>query len=70
MTAVSKGEIKQRKKGKFGFASMSPEKQRAIASKGGIMAHRKGKGHEWTPKEASAAGRIGGKKRADTYAKI
>jgi general stress protein YciG len=40
---------------------MSPEKQRAIASKGGQAAHRKGTAHEFTPEEARKAGRLGGK---------
>ncbi len=40
---------------------MSREKQRAIASKGGIAAHKKGTAHEWTSAEARAAGRKGGK---------
>jgi uncharacterized protein len=43
-----------------GFASMSPEKQREIASKGGRAAHEKGTAHEWTPDEARSAGRKGG----------
>jgi general stress protein YciG len=43
-----------------GFASMSPEKQREIARKGGRAAHEKGTAHEWTPEEARAAGRKGG----------
>ncbi len=43
-----------------GFASMSPEKQREIASKGGRAAHMKGTAHEWTSEEARAAGRKGG----------
>ena len=43
-----------------GFASMSPEKQREIASKGGRAAHEKGTAHEWTPEEARNAGRKGG----------
>ena len=43
-----------------GFASMSPEQQREIASKGGQAAHRKGVAHEWTSEEARAAGRKGG----------
>jgi uncharacterized protein len=43
-----------------GFASMSAEKQRAIASKGGRAAHAKGTAHQWTKKEAAAAGRRGG----------
>src|SRR5215213_9278496 len=45
---------------KRGFASMDPEKQRAIASKGGRAAHAKGTAHEFTPEEARAAGRKGG----------
>ena len=43
-----------------GFASMSLDKQREIASKGGRAAHEKGTAHEWTPDEARAAGRKGG----------
>ena len=43
-----------------GFGSMSPEKQREIASKGGRAAHLKGTAHEWTKDEARAAGRKGG----------
>jgi len=53
----------QTKKGntsKRGFASMDREKQRAIASKGGKASHESGKGHEFTPEEARAAGRKGG----------
>ncbi len=45
---------------KRGFASMDPNKQRAIASKGGKAAHAKGTAHEFTPEEAAAAGRKGG----------
>ncbi len=45
---------------KRGFASMSPEKQREIARKGGRAAHEKGTAHEWTPEEARAAGSKGG----------
>ena len=43
-----------------GFASMSEEKKRAIASKGGRAAHALGKAHKWTSEEAQAAGRKGG----------
>ena len=43
-----------------GFASMSADKQREIASKGGRAAHEKGTAHEWTPDEARTAGRKGG----------
>lgn len=45
-----------------GFASMSREKQREIASKGGKAAHKKGTAHEWTSEEARKAGRIGGQR--------
>lgn len=48
------------RKERRGFASMSPEKQREIASKGGRAAHEKGTAHEWTPEEARTAGRKGG----------
>ena len=44
-----------------GFASMSPDKQRSIASKGGRAAHQKGTAHEWSSEEAKEAGRKGGK---------
>jgi uncharacterized protein len=47
-------------KSKRGFASMDPEKQREIASKGGKAAHQKGTAHEFTPEEAREAGRKGG----------
>ncbi len=43
-----------------GFASMSEEKQRMIASKGGKAAHQSGNAHEFTPDEARKAGRLGG----------
>jgi general stress protein YciG len=53
---VKTGEQKERR----GFASMSPEKQREIASKGGRAAHEKGTAHEWSVDEARSAGRKGG----------
>jgi general stress protein YciG len=43
-----------------GFASMNPEKQREIASRGGKAAHAQGRAHEFTADEARAAGRKGG----------
>ena len=43
-----------------GFAAMSPEKQREIASLGGKAAHAKGTAHEFSPEEAREAGRKGG----------
>ena len=54
------GEQPVRRKERRGFASMSPEKQREIASKGGRAAHTKGTAHEWTSEEARSAGRKGG----------
>ena len=53
---MNSGEHKERR----GFASMTPEKQREIASKGGRAAHAKGTAHEWTSEEARQAGRKGG----------
>ncbi len=43
-----------------GFASMDPELQRAIASKGGKAAHQSGNAHRFTSEEAREAGRKGG----------
>jgi general stress protein YciG len=39
---------------------MSASRQREIASKGGLAAHKKGTAHEWTAEEAREAGRKGG----------
>ena len=49
-----------RVKGKQGFASMTPEKKRDIASKGGKSAHALGRAHTWDVDEAREAGRKGG----------
>lgn len=43
-----------------GFASMTPEKRRQIASLGGRAAHRKGTAHTRTKETARDAGRKGG----------
>lgn len=59
MNEAVKGQAGERKE-RRGFASMSPEKQREIASKGGRAAHQKGTAHEWTSEEARSAGRKGG----------
>jgi uncharacterized protein len=49
-------------KSKRGFASMDPEAQREIASKGGRSAHAQGVAHEFESNEkAREAGRKGGK---------
>lgn len=43
-----------------GFARLSPEQRKAIASAGGKAAHAQGTAHRWTAEEASEAGRKGG----------
>jgi general stress protein YciG len=45
---------------KRGFAAMSPELQREIASRGGKAAHAKGTAHRFTSEEAKIAGQKGG----------
>lgn len=45
---------------KRGFAAMSPEKQKSIASQGGKAAHAAGTAHEFTSEEAREAGKKGG----------
>lgn len=48
------------KKNRRGFAAMSPERQKQIASEGGRAAHRLGVAHQWNSNEAREAGRKGG----------
>jgi general stress protein YciG len=38
-----------------GFAAMTPDQQKEIASKGGKAAHASGRAHQFTPDEARAA---------------
>lgn len=52
--------VAERKGRGRGFASMDPQKQREIASKGGRAAHVQGTAHEWSSDEARQAGRKGG----------
>jgi uncharacterized protein len=55
-------------KARRGFAVMSPEKRREIASKGGRAAHEQGVAHQWTADEARLAGHKGGcASRASRY---
>ncbi len=42
-----------------GLAAMSPERRKEIASKGGRTSQARGTAHQWTPEEASAAGKKG-----------
>lgn len=61
MTSMALNNDRKRSgKSARGFASMDPEKQRQIASKGGKAAHEKGTAHKFTSEEARAAGRKGG----------
>ena len=60
MNDAANGRLTSERKERRGFASMTPEKQREIASKGGRAAHQKGTAHEWTSEEARSAGRKGG----------
>ena len=53
-------DLKNGSRSTRGFASMDPDKQRAIASKGGKAAHESGNAHQFTPDEAREAGRKGG----------
>ena len=43
-----------------GFACLTPEQRRAIASMGGQKSHRNGTAHKFTREKASAAGKKGG----------
>jgi general stress protein YciG len=47
-------------KSKRGFAAMSLEQRRRIASLGGKAAQKRRTGHRWDHEEAAAAGRKGG----------
>ena len=47
-------------KARRGFAAMSPETQRRIASAGGKASHASGRGHRFSADEAREAGRKGG----------
>lgn len=48
---------KSRPKKQRGFAVLSPEKKREIASMGGKAAHEHGRAHRFTSEEARAAGK-------------
>lgn len=43
-----------------GFAAMSQERRREIASRGGKAAHQQGVAHKWSSEEARKAGKKGG----------
>mgnify|MGYP001428333074 CR=1 FL=1 len=48
-------------KARRGFAAMDRSAVRAIARKGGLVAHARGKAHQFTAEEAREAGRKGGR---------
>lgn len=52
----AKASVRHSDTGNRGFAAMTPEKQREIASEGGRAAHEKGTAHEFTSEEARRAG--------------
>jgi general stress protein YciG len=56
MTAIATDEPKKNR----GFASMTPDRQREIASNGGKAAHAGGRAHRFTIEEARCAGRKAG----------
>ena len=47
--------------GRRGFAALTPERRRELASKGGKAVHAAGTGHQFTIEEARAAGSKGGR---------
>jgi general stress protein YciG len=57
---MSVDKVLDDEKSRRGFASMSSDRQREIASKGGRAAHLQGRAHEFTTDEARVAGRKGG----------
>ncbi len=57
---MQENERQEQQKSRRGFAAMSAERQREIASQGGRAAHQQGVAHEWSTEEARAAGKKGG----------
>lgn len=55
--AVADALIAPPVRAKRGFAVLSPEKKREIASMGGKAAHQHGRAHRFTSEEARAAGK-------------
>lgn len=64
MADMTQASGNDRQRSGRGFASMDPDKQRAISSKGGRAAHRSGNAHEFDSQQAREAGRLGGRARA------
>lgn len=53
-----------------GFAAMTPERRKEIAIKGGKTAQAQGRGHQFTPDEARAAGKKGGATTAAIHGRM
>lgn len=68
LSFIGNNNSKKTGRGNQGFASMSKERQREIASKGGKAAHAQGTAHEWSSSEAADAGRKGGKNKSQKVA--
>lgn len=54
---------------KRGFARLTPEQRREIASQGGKAAHQMGRAHQWSKAEAAAAQQKGLEARRANKAK-
>jgi len=52
--------VTETRRGRTGFASMDPEKQKEIARRGGQMAQSSGKAHKFTQAETRRGGQKGG----------
>lgn len=59
-TTLATAPISQPAAAPHGFAALSPERRREIASQGGKASHRGRTGHEWNREAAREAGRKGG----------
>ena len=57
--AARRAELRAANPAPHGFAAMTPERRREVASRGGKAAHASGNAHQWTPEEALAAGKKG-----------
>ncbi|MEJ6023325.1 KGG domain-containing protein [Ramlibacter sp. PS4R-6] len=57
LTAATPESTPQSERRLRGFAAMSPEKKKEIASMGGRAAHACGRAHQFSSEEARAAGK-------------
>lgn len=59
---MKQDQTHEKTKQKRGFACLSKERRKEIASMGGKRAHELGVAHEYNSETGSIAGRLGGKK--------